>query len=176
MSGPMSADERAPTTRDAGPNHEGPSRSSPYAVSRLAPPHDLIDVARQIQEADAMLGAVAHARLSTIAEQMKRLKAEAERILEETRRSLDLHRVRCSFAKRPGSVYHAYRRASGELWLSMIGPEEWGEPSSDRSFVGTYRLEVDQSWTPLAGEHAGEPRGPSDVPAPRELVTRLLSG
>jgi hypothetical protein len=172
----MSADEQAPTTRDAGPKHEGPSRSSPYAVSRLAPPHDLVDVAKQIQEADAMLGAVAHARLSTIAEQMKMLKAEAERILDETRRSLDLHRARCSFAKRAGSVYHAYRRTSGEVWLSMIGPEEWGEPSEERRFVGTYRLELDQSWTPLAGEHAGERRAASDVPAPRELVTRLLGG
>lgn len=172
----MSTDERDPTTRDAGPKHEGAQRSSPYAVSRLAPPHDLVDVARQIQEADAMLGAVAHGRLETIAQQMRALKAEAERILEETRRSLDLHRARCSFVKRPGGVYHCYRRASGEVWLSMIGPGEWGAPSEDRSFVGTYRLELDQSWTPLAGEHAGEDRAASDVPAPRELVTRLLGG
>lgn len=166
--------EGDPTSRDRGPKHEGPQRSSPYAVSRLAPPHDLVDVARQIQEADAMLGAVAHARLSTIAEQMKALKAEAERILEETRFSLDLHRARCSFVRRPGGVYHAYRRASGEVWLSMVGPDEWGEPSADRAFVGTYRLELDQSWTPLAGEHVGRRREPDDVPAPSDLVKGLL--
>ena len=27
--------------------HEGPAKSSPYPVSRLAPPHDLVDVAKQ---------------------------------------------------------------------------------------------------------------------------------
>jgi hypothetical protein len=167
-----------PTHKDSGDKHQGEQRTSPYPMSRLAPAHDLVNVARQIQDADLMLGTVTHARLSVIAAQMKALKEEAERILEETRRSLDLHRARCSFVRRPGGVYHAYRKADGEVWLSMISPEEWGDPSPDRSFVGTYRLELDQSWTPLRGEHAppeGAGKDAGDVPTARELVTRLLS-
>ena len=164
-----------PTRKDDGGKYHGPQRTSPYPMSRLAPGHDLVDVARQIQEADAMLGTVAHARLSTIAAQMKALKDEAERILSETKFSLDLHRAACSFVKRPGGVYHAYRKASGQVWLSMIGPDEWGEPSADRAFVGTYRLELDQRWTPLAGEHLDAQRAEAtDVPAPHQLVSRLL--
>lgn len=164
-----------PVERDASPNHDGEARSSPYPVSRLAPPHDLVDVARQIQEADQLLGTVAHARLSTIARQMAALRAEAQRILDETKASLDLHRAHCSFVKRPGHAYHAYRRASGEVWLSMVGPDEWGEAAAaDRTHLGTYRLELDQRWTRLEpGE--GEPHAQDDeVPAPAALVGRLL--
>ncbi len=168
---------KGPVERDAGAKHEGEARVSPYPVSRLAPPHDLVDVARQIQEADQLLGTVAHARLSTIAAQMAALRAEAQRILDETKASLDLHRARCSFVKRPGHVYHAYRSASGEVWLSMIGPEEWGPGAGAREHVGSYRLELDQRWTLLGGD--GEPSarpGEGEVPTPRELVGRLLGG
>lgn len=168
---------KGPVERDAGAKHGGEARSSPYPVSRLAPPHDLVDVARQIQEADQLLGTVAHARLSTIAAQMAALRAEAQRILDETKASLDLHRARCSFVKRPGHVYHAYANAGGEVWLSMIGPGEWGDDGSAREHRGSYRLELDQRWTRLdENGEAGARPGADEVPTPRELVGRLLGG
>jgi hypothetical protein len=162
-----------PLVRPPAGHHRGEAHASPYPVSRLAPPHDLVDVARQIQEADQLLGTVAHARLSTIAAQMAALKAEAARILEETRASLDLHRARCSFVKRPGHVYHAYRRDT-ETWLSMIGPDEWGDDVV-REHLGTYRLELDQRWTRLDVPAEKRP-GVDEVPPPHELVGRLLGG
>jgi hypothetical protein len=156
------------TKRDDGGKHHGPQSTSPYPMSRLAPVHDLVDVARRIQEADAVVGAVASAELTQIADQIRRLQEEAQRVLERTKRNLELHRARCSFTRKPGGVYHLYQRPDGELWFSMIGPAEWGSEDPSREHAGTYRLELDQSWTRLDGEDAA-PERPTN-----ELVARLL--
>lgn len=162
---------RDATKRDDGGKHLGPARTSPYPVSRLAPAHDLIDVARRIQEADAVIGAVASAELTQIAEQIRALQEQAHAVLERTKRSLDLHRARCHFVRRPGHVYHLYTKADGaEPWFSMIGPSEWGESDPNRVFAGSYRLELDQSWTRVDGDHAPPER------TTHELVRRLTSG
>lgn len=172
----MSDERSAPTTRDTGAKHQGDARTSPYPVSRLAPVHDLVDVARQISEADLMLGVVASAELTQIAEQIKSLQERARTILDEAKASLDLHRARCSFQKRPGHVYHLYGRETGERWLSMIGPSEWADSvtssPSERVFLGSYRLELDQSWTRVDTADAREA-----VVAVRasELVQRMLT-
>jgi hypothetical protein len=158
--------------RDDGHLHEGPQRTSPYPRSRLAPVHDLVDVAQRIAQADAMIGAVASGKLHVIAEQIRALQDEARTILEQTQRDLDLHRARCSFVRRPGHVYHLYRRTDGELWFSMIAPGEWhGEHAN--TFEGSYRLELDQSWTRVDEIGATEA---SPKANPSELVSRLLGG
>ncbi len=158
------------TKRDDGGKHEGPAHASPYPVSRLAPVHDLVDVARRIQEADAVVGAVATAELTVIAEQIRRLQEEAQRVLDRTKQNLELHRARCSFVRKPGGVYHLYQRPDGERWFSMIGPLEWGGGDAARSFVGSYRLELDQSWTRV-DEGAPEDERPR---SPQALVSALL--
>src|SRR3712207_6501923 len=113
-------------TKHGGGRHEGPSRSSPYPLSRLAPAHDLVDVAREIQQADAMLGAVTGAKLEGLARQIRSLQEEARGILDAARRDSELHRAACSFKKRPGQIYHLYRRPEGALYFSMLSPEDWG--------------------------------------------------
>ena len=134
--------------RDDGDKHDGPQRTSPYPTSRLAPVHDLVDVARQIADADAMLGAVASAELTQIADQIRALQERARVVLDAARESLSLHHARCSFVKRPGHVYHLYRKKSdAALYWSMLSPEEWGTPPDE--FQGSFRLEVDMTWTPL---------------------------
>lgn len=157
------------TKRDEGGKHLGPARTSPYPVSRLAPAHDLVDVAKRIAEADAMIGATASAKLRVIADQIQALQEEARRVLEDTRKALDLHRARCSFVRRPGQTYHLYRREDGELWFSMIAPSEWRGASASE-FVGSYRLELDQSWTRV-DEGDAEAESPA---APQDVVRRLL--
>ncbi len=155
--------DRDPSTvRDTGAKHIGEQRTSPYPMSRLAPVHDLVDAARQIAEADTMLGAVASAELTQIAEQMRALKERARVVLEAASESLAIHRARCSFQKRPGPVYHLFERADGERWLSMIGPSEWGGDSADRIFRGSFRLELDQSFTRVdVGSSPGRPVVPA---------------
>lgn len=151
------SDRDPSTVRDTGAKHEGEQRTAPYPMSRLAPVHDLVDVARQIAEADVMLGAVASAELSQIADQIRALQERARAVLAEASESLAIHRARAQFQKRPGHVYHLYERADGELWLSMIGPSEWND-GVERRFHGSYRLELDQSFTRVDGAHAGAAR------------------
>lgn len=153
--------------RDAGPIHEGPRQASPYPLSRLAPVHDLVDVAREIQEADRMLGTVTGSKLQLLARQIRALQEEARGILEAARRDADLHRASCSFQRRPGQTYHFYRRPDGALYISMLSPEDWrGAPP--HPFAGSYRLEVDMSWTKAEDAEA--------VDAERSRLPPLLGG
>lgn len=153
--------------------HEGESKTSPYPMSRLAPVHDLVDVARQIQQADAAVRNVTSSKLRVIAENIRRLQEQAREVLDRAQRDAELHRAECSFLKRPGHTYHLYRRADGRSSLSMISPQEWGEPPHE--YIASYRLEADQSWThsdetltrdgeEQALRHILEPA----LPAPRE--------
>ncbi len=149
-----------------GPTHDGAERASPYPVSRLAPAMELVDLAKQIAEADAMLNTRVSAKLKVIADQVKVLQAEARAVLEETKRDQDLHRVQCNFKRQPGRVYHLYRRPDGSRYFSMLSPDEWrGHPPHEA--IGSYRLEPDMSWTP-----ADEIDQPDDT---RALVQRLLA-
>jgi hypothetical protein len=166
----MRDDARSPTVRDAGDKHRGEQRTSPYPMSRLAPVHDLVDVAKQISAADAMLGAVASAELSLIAEQIRALQERARTVLEAANENLGIHQARCSFQKRPGHIYHLYERGDGQRWLSMIDPSEWGDTSADRVFRGSYRLELDQSFTRMDGGGAVQER---PVVTATELVRSL---
>jgi hypothetical protein len=129
--------------------YEGPSRAAPYPLSRMAPAFDLVDVAKEIQRADEMLATVTGGKLSVIAEQIRSLQAQAKELLEKTKRDLELHRARCHFEKKPGQVYHLYRELDSEqLFFSLLGPKEWSLPQR-HTFVGSYRLEMDQSFTPI---------------------------
>jgi hypothetical protein len=112
----------------------------------MAPAFSLVDVAAEIQRADAMLATVTGGKLEVIAEQIRALQDKARVLLERARRDADLHRVRCNFEKKPGGVYHLYRERNGELWLSLIAPDEWITPQ-DHVFCGSYRLEADLSFT-----------------------------
>lgn len=123
-----------------------PDRAKTYPVSRLAPRFDLVDIARSIQESDRMLGAVVGGQLDVIARQIRRLQEEAQAILERARRSAELHRAACHFQKRPGAVYHLYRRSPSESYFSILSPDEWdGAPPHE--FEGSYRLELDLSFS-----------------------------
>lgn len=135
-------DQRSPT-----PPSTERSATSRYPLSRLSAPHDLVDVAREIQAADTTLGGVTVAKLRIIAEQIRTLQEQAARVLEEARHAGELHRAACSFKRRPGHVYHLYRKkADAALYWSMLSPEEWGTPPDE--FQGSFRLEVDMTWTP----------------------------
>jgi hypothetical protein len=129
-------------------HHEGPTKSAPYPMSRLSPPLDLVDSARQIQQADLVLGAVVSNKLRLIADQIRGLQEQARGILEEARRDADLHRASCNFRKRAGAVYHLYRRTDGATYFSMLSPEDWNGAPPD-PFAGSFRLELDMSWTLL---------------------------
>jgi Protein of unknown function (DUF2452) len=146
--------------RHDGEKHRGPASSSPYPMSRLAPAHDLVDVAREIQRADAILGSVATGKLALIADQIRALQEQARRVLLDTQRDAELHRAKCQFVKRVGQTYHLYKRASGDLYFSLLSPEDWSGSPPDL-YDGSYRLEADMSWTPAADAELRETRAQS---------------
>ena len=128
------------------PIHRGEARSSPYPVSRLAPTFGLVDLAAELERADQAIAGQTNAQLELIAEQIRHLQAQARQILEKAHQDLEPHKARCTFAKRPGQIYHLYRTASGELQFSLLSPADWGgRPPHD--YQGAWRLEPDQRWT-----------------------------
>ena len=124
-----------------------PNAAAPYPLSRLSARIDLIDVAREIQAADSALTAVAGGKLEAIARQIRALQAEAARTLAEAQRDAELHRVRCSFKKIPGKLYHLYERPDGERYFSLLSVDDWaGKPP--HTFCASFRLEADMRFTP----------------------------
>ncbi|XP_063991703.1 uncharacterized protein C1orf50 homolog [Diachasmimorpha longicaudata] len=118
--------------------------------TRKSSPQDLIQLAMEIQKADDYIRANAQNQLHVIAEQIKCLQMQAQKILQEAKEGHMLHHVACNFVKHPGKIYHLYERPSGQNYFSMLGPEEWGSTGPSQIFRGSYRLEHDNSWTPLS--------------------------
>jgi hypothetical protein len=134
----------------------------------MAPSFSLVDVASEIEKADSMLATVTGGKLGVIAEQIRRLQDQARVMLERAQRDAELHRARCSFEKKPGGVYHLYRKDDGERWFSLLAPEEW-ITAQPQTFEGSYRLEADMSFSRV-DVLEDEPR------ADLEAVRALLAG
>jgi len=155
--------------RDKPVPHQGAGHSAPYPVSRLARGFGLVDLAREIDQADQMVSSRLGSQLQVIAEQVRSLQDQARSILEQAREDQRLHHARCAFRRIPGHVYHLYQEPDGGLAFSMLSPADWhGVPP--KPFRGSYRLENDMSWTPAdtAGPH-------DDSHNSRQLVARLLA-
>jgi hypothetical protein len=139
----MSEDER-----DSCGKHRGPTRAAPYPLSRLSAPISLVDVAREIERADQAIASTTSAKLELIAAQMRMLRAQAEEVLRKATEDAELHRSEARFVRHPGKTYHLYRRPNGERYWSLLSPHDWGG-APPHVYVGSFRLESDQSWTPL---------------------------
>ena len=142
----MTEKARSAGTRYNGSNHKGADSSSPYPVSRLAPHFDLLDLARQISEADDKINIRVSAKLKVIADQIKLLQEEAQAVLEAAQKDQQLHQAECHFARIPGRVYHLYKKPQGKIYFSMLSPDDWGG-NMPHAYIASYRLENDMSWT-----------------------------
>ncbi|XP_035780873.1 uncharacterized protein C1orf50 homolog [Anopheles albimanus] len=111
--------------------------------------NDIVTLAKEIQSADVAVTNNACAKLVMIAEQVRFLQQQAKKILEDTQRAQELHHAACNFVKIPGKVYHLYRRESGQTYFSMLSPDEWGPKGCTHQPLGSYKLEHDQTWTPV---------------------------
>ena len=137
--------------RHDGGQHTGLARSSPYPISRMTRPYDLVDLAREIERADAMVSNVVGGKLGLIADQIRKLQEQAHALMEAAERDAALHRVECRFSKQPGSVYHLYARPDGTRYFSMLSPADWGH-APPHAFQGSFRLNVDMSFAEVAEE------------------------
>lgn len=161
--------------RDGSGRYRGPGNSAPYALSRLSGPVSLVDVAREIEQADQWIASTASAKLSVIAEQMRALHERARAVLEKAERDAALHRAEARFKRYPGRVYHLYERPEGAQYWSLLSPEDWDGAPPHR-FVGSYRLESDQSFTSLAPGGSDEHADPELDPLEAWAKLRLLRG
>lgn len=109
---------------------------------------DIVALANQISRADEAIKHNATGKLSVILEQIKHLQEQARKILAAQNQNTDFHHAACNFMKVPGKTYHLYKRPSGQTYFSMLSPDAWGG-SCTHEFIGSYRLEPDQSWTPV---------------------------
>ena len=132
-----------------GEKHGGCDHTSPYPVSRQSPAIELVELAKEVAEADDLLSVQAVGKLRMLAEQIEDLQEKAQEILADTRRNQQLHRIPCGVKKRVGEIYYLYRRSDKTMIFSIVSPQEWGEQrgESGLSFLGSYRLEADRSFT-----------------------------
>jgi len=112
-------------------------------------PENLVELARFVQQADSHTKALVGGKLELISEQIKLLQAQARTVLENAQRDLSLASAKCNFQRKPGNIYHLYRKVCDgqeEVFFSMLSPLEWGgKPPNE--YVDSYRLEYDMSWT-----------------------------
>ena len=153
-------------SKKSGPKlHQGADHSAPYPVSRLGAATELVDLAKEIQNADQLTHAKANAKLKIIADQIRSLQSEARQVLEEVKQEQDLHRVQHNFPRKPGQHCHLYRKVDGKRYFSLLSPEDWNN-NPPHDYLGGYRLEADMSWTALDKLNVADDS--------HELVTRLL--
>ena len=127
--------------------HEGSDSTAPYPVSRMAPSVELVDLAKEISEADQMLSLQVNNKLSLISNQIKGLQNAARQILETAQRDQMLNQAACNFKKIPGKIYHLYDKSAGKQYISQLSPKDW-QNGSPHKFIGSFRFEADFSWTP----------------------------
>ncbi len=125
-----------------------PEHAVGYPVSRLAPAFSLVDLAREIEQADRLVDVRAAAKLQVIADQIRALQEEARAVLAAARQDRALHRASCAFSRQPGQVYHLYEKPDGSRYFSMLSPADW-QGAPPHPFHGSFRLEADMSWMPL---------------------------
>lgn len=117
-------------------------------TNKVSDPTDLVELAKSVQKADEFTKANCGNKLTVIADQIKYLQEQARKVLEDAKRDSLLHHSACNIVKKPGTIYHLYERESGQGYLSILSPEEWGA-ACPHEFLGSYRLEYDQSWTEM---------------------------
>lgn len=137
--------------RHDGQQHRGLAHTSPYPLSRIARPYELVDLAREIERADTMMSSVVGGKLGLIAEQIRKLQEQAHALMIAAERDAALHRVECRFQKQAGAVYHLYERVDHSRYFSMLSSADWGH-HPPHSFLGSYRLNTDMSFSEVAEE------------------------
>ncbi|XP_064642410.1 uncharacterized protein C1orf50 homolog [Lineus longissimus] len=135
-------------TVESNPAPGGVALVNHYMTTRHGDPTDLVELAKVVQRADESVRANASNKLTVIAEQIRYLQEQAKKALTEAKRDNDLHHAACNMVKRPGTIYHMYEKESGQKYLSILSPQEWGS-SCPHEYHGAFKLNYDYSWTPF---------------------------
>ncbi|CAJ0959789.1 unnamed protein product, partial [Mesorhabditis belari] len=110
---------------------------------------DLMALAQQVSQARDLVKNRACDRLQAIAEQMEFLHMKAKQVLDEAARDEKLHQIPCNVQKIPGKLYHLYKKQDETRYFSILSPNEWNSEEKRQEYIGSFRYELDRSWTPL---------------------------
>ncbi|ABZ93912.1 Conserved hypothetical protein [Leptospira biflexa serovar Patoc strain 'Patoc 1 (Ames)'] len=124
-----------------------PHHSLTYGTSRLAPAISLVDRAKEIELAEESVKLHVHGKLEVIAKQIRALKEEAELILQQAEKDIELHKAKCQFEKKPGQFIYLYGKEGGD-YFSLLSPREWGG-NPPHPFKGAYTMNPDRSFTEI---------------------------
>ena len=81
-------------------------------------------------------------------QQIQHLQEQAKEVMAQAAFDQKLHRAECRFKRIAGHCYHLYERDSGELYFSMLSPNDWKQ-TPPNTYLGGYQLQADMSWKVL---------------------------
>tara|TARA_B100001971_G_scaffold215185_1_gene259364 strand:- start:31645 stop:32169 length:525 start_codon:yes stop_codon:yes gene_type:complete len=84
--------------------------------------------------------------LDQIFEQMQLLAKQAKELKDRAQISTLIYEADINFQPVIGHTYYVYEKKDGRTLLSMVSPEEWGDPSPFKSFINEVRLLADHTW------------------------------
>ena len=83
----------------------------------------------------------------------KYFKSRYEEIKEEYRKLIEsyewnklVYNSEFRFEPIKGQTYHLYQKENGDLFLSLIAPDEWNQ-----IFIGSYRIDSNDKWVKVNG-------------------------
>ena len=83
-----------------------------------------------------------YAKIKVLFKQMENIKKEIEQIINESLETDDLNNIKCNFKKVPGSYYYLYQKPDGQLFFSILSPNEW---NTNNIFINKYFYDYDLS-------------------------------
>ena len=51
---------------------------------------------------------------------------------------MELHSAACNLMKKAGNIYYYYQRSSGQKYLSIMSPSDWGASCPHEYIAGKY--------------------------------------
>jgi hypothetical protein len=84
-------------------------------------------------------------QLSLIFEQMKTLARQVQEIKKRVTISDLIYNVKITFTPVIGKLYFLYETETGDRYLSLISPKEWGAKMPD-IYIAEVRLNADHTW------------------------------
>ena len=83
-----------------------------------------------------------YAKIKVLFKQMENIKKEIEEIINESLETDYLNNIKCNFKKVPGSYYYLYQKSDGQLFFSILSPNEW---NTKNIFINKYFYDYDLS-------------------------------
>jgi len=72
------------------------------------------------------------------------LKEEYKKLVEEYKWNELVYNAKFAYEPVIGKTYHLYYDKQGEVFLSMISPNEWDKP-----FIGSFKLDSNNKWNKI---------------------------